>query len=324
MREKTLDMKNGFEKKLFIIGNGFDCAHGLKTSYDNFYKYLSRKDASLDEQSLLDLLTDELGVYEDEVNKVWSDLESLLGMVDFETEIEMTSEYYIDQNDDNTDKDTDYYDYQVIDNMLAKQFDVELLPSIFASWISTIDVIHAKPKGCFMKIIQGRFNKFLTFNYTRTLENIYNVFLPMHIHGSIDEYGEADGILVGHGNDKLKEYVYCAGDRNPLGELSSCSAIEECQNRARDMCNAWRKDVRSNLEKNIGFFQGIQDMRMIYSYGFSYGDVDMPYIKEIVDNLREQEKVQWFFESYNEVRNISYEKKIRGIGFKGGFGRFSI
>ena len=36
------------ENQLFIIGNGFDKAHGLPTGYKDFYRYLARADADSD------------------------------------------------------------------------------------------------------------------------------------------------------------------------------------------------------------------------------------------------------------------------------------
>lgn len=34
-------------KRLFIIGNGFDISHKLKTSYDDFEKWISNRDKEL-------------------------------------------------------------------------------------------------------------------------------------------------------------------------------------------------------------------------------------------------------------------------------------
>ena len=36
-------------KKLFIIGNGFDRAHGLRTGYEDFHKYLKETYYDTDE-----------------------------------------------------------------------------------------------------------------------------------------------------------------------------------------------------------------------------------------------------------------------------------
>ena len=44
--------KNQRGKQLFIIGNGFDRAHGLRTSYQDFYYYLSRDGATGEDRAL--------------------------------------------------------------------------------------------------------------------------------------------------------------------------------------------------------------------------------------------------------------------------------
>lgn len=310
-------------KQLFIIGNGFDRAHNLETSYQDFYYYLSRSDATVDEKCLLNFLIDKISLHSEDSDVIWSNFEGLLGNAYFDADIEMTSEYDMDQSDDEADKDADYYDYQVIGHLQEEQYIAESLPSIFARWISNIDVTVAKKNEKFKKLIQDT-DEFLTFNYTRTLEKIYDVSSPCHIHGTIDVNGEEDKILVGHGHDNLESYTYSIGDKNPLADLSSLDAIEECKNMARSMYNAWKKDVQGNLETHKYFFRRLHDVRTIHSYGFSYGLIDIPYIQAIIDNLKESGKVCWFLEDYNEDANTIYEEKIREAGFNGTIGRFSV
>lgn len=40
-------------KNLFIIGNGFDLAHNLKTSYEDFHKYLKNKYPQANEEKFI-------------------------------------------------------------------------------------------------------------------------------------------------------------------------------------------------------------------------------------------------------------------------------
>lgn len=40
-------------KNLFVIGNGFDLAHNLKTSYEDFHKYLKNKYPQANEEEFV-------------------------------------------------------------------------------------------------------------------------------------------------------------------------------------------------------------------------------------------------------------------------------
>ena len=86
--------------KLFIIGNGFDLAHGLKTSYEDFRAYLQEEypEADADEFVMPDVYTMPDGGEaiddEDAVSFLlriisvtegdkWKDVETTLGLLDF-------------------------------------------------------------------------------------------------------------------------------------------------------------------------------------------------------------------------------------------------
>lgn len=89
-------------KKLFIIGNGFDRAHGLRTSYEDFHQYLkiTYPDANEEDEQLPGVFqTPDGGIGCDDIEAVgfimrlitqaepnseqWSALEESLGRLDF-------------------------------------------------------------------------------------------------------------------------------------------------------------------------------------------------------------------------------------------------
>ena len=71
---------------LYIIGNGFDKAQGMATSYPEFYKYLAEnvKDGS----HLLEKMKSAITVN----TKLWSDMENGLG--EFTDETDNAEEFY--------------------------------------------------------------------------------------------------------------------------------------------------------------------------------------------------------------------------------------
>lgn len=56
---------------VYILGNGFDKAQGLKTSYPEFYEYLGKQEGSALLQNL------KLSIKED--TKLWADMEEAFG-----------------------------------------------------------------------------------------------------------------------------------------------------------------------------------------------------------------------------------------------------
>lgn len=73
---------------LYIIGNGFDLAQGMKTSYPDFYRYLMGKNCS----PLLERM--KKAIKED--TKLWSDMEEAFGLFtsQVETEQELENLYF--------------------------------------------------------------------------------------------------------------------------------------------------------------------------------------------------------------------------------------
>lgn len=134
------------ENQLFIIGNGFDEAHGLPTDYEDFYRYLARADENSDERALLYTLHEHIGEAFDENNKfLWNDFEKRLGEADFQQDIFFPSEDAYNQIEDDTDKDPDYYSYQNIVPLQALNNSENTLPEIFDRWISSVNIHQANP-----------------------------------------------------------------------------------------------------------------------------------------------------------------------------------
>ena len=63
-------------------------------------------------------------------------------------------------------------------------------------------------------------------------------------------------------------------------------------------------------KKNRKFFEQLKDVEQVYSYGFSYGKVDLPYIKEIINNISNNKNSKWFFYDYNIDENKKYNPLV--------------
>ena len=155
---------------------------------------------------------------------------------------------------------------------------------------------------------------FLSFNYTETLEKIYEVKPEnvCHIHGFRKGivYSETDlrYLIIGHGGSERKNY----SDIN-------IEAADVLDNIVKDL----RKPTEKIIDNNLYFWQKIinSNIDKVYSYGFSYGDVDLAYIRHIVRLLKDKHTI-WYLHNYNEKNNLNYEIKLRNCDFKHSIERF--
>lgn len=119
-------------------------------------------------------------------------------------------------------------------------------------------------------------------------------------------------------------HTYEEDKMNPLTELSSIDDINYTLRSADAAYNSWSKNIKQNIIRNADYFASLEtyDIKEVYSFGFSYNDIDMPYIKIIIDGLRNPYNVKWIFSDYNEDDNQKCEKILRNNDFKGTFARF--
>lgn len=307
-------------KKLFVIGNGFDLAHKLPTSYDNFKEYLYNT-YNVDESIQFiapegSIAPDGELVYDDDhvagfiiymISYVeglkWRDLEYSVGMLEFDELFDGLPVEY--------DREGDYHDWR---NVYIKQdFASNLvepltrIKKLFKDWINTISISsRTKPIKNFKLLIDPN-DVFLSFNYTETLEVLYGVKDVCHIHGSIHEK-----IHFGHGDDynKYDEYQ---------------SKYIGAENYLTDIHRSLRKDTDKALEEHIDFFNNLcNDIDKVYSFGFSYSKVDETYISEICKRI-DTKNIIWYLNDYDdESTRREYEATIRRCGFKGKIGKFSV
>lgn len=160
-------------------------------------------------------------------------------------------------------------------------------------------------------LIDSDNDMFLTFNYTSTLQDLYNVVDVCHIHGK-----QGSKIYFGHGNSEDYTESYMSnhtGSENNLSELD----------------DALRKNTKEALSSNKHFFERIdKSIEHIYSYGFSYSDVDLIYIKEVIKRLNSENAIWHLYKRNSEVKTIEglreYKNILKKCGFKGEVKSFSF
>lgn len=257
-------------KTLYIIGNGFDLHHKLPTEYKDFNNFVINNQTSLKdefEEYFSFSLKDNL----------WSDFEKDLGTFDYE--------YFFDKinNIDVMEENFKFSWTFDLGDELNQETDklVNQIRRAFESWIEEINLDSLENT-----LIFDNDASFLTFNYTLTLEKVYQIPASkiFHIHGDT----EKGNLIFGHNKtiDKKPEL-----DEN--GD-SNRTLFSDSESIAKYPFNAFCKPVYNIIQENQLYFEKLKSVKRIFVLGHVLDVVDIPYFKEILKHTK------------NTVWNVSF------------------
>lgn len=283
-------------KTLYIIGNGFDVAHNLGTSYGEFHDWLMEKGYSyfVENMELFFSSWDR----EAQRDQLWYDFERAIGSCDFEEIYSMfanqSREFY-----------GEGYEYlRDIRNISDEHFSNPLIhemPSLFIDWIKSINakIANINPQELILQNVNNS-DLFLNFNFTDTLEQAYGISSSRicHIHNRVS-VGETP--IVGHNTtfDISEPYDMTRAER----ELKQSLA---------DVLNRYMKNYKANIANNSGFYRQIDEqVTTLCFYGHSLGDIDLPYFKDI--KKRVSQNALWFFYIYQGENGKHLERNKNAV-----------
>ncbi len=84
-----------------------------------------------------------------------------------------------------------------------------------------------------------------------------------------------------------------------------------------------KKDTQAVINQNKALFKVFGEVDEIYSYGFSFSDVDLVYIKEIC-STSSTENIVWYINNYDSTKFDIFKEKIIECGFNGKFDMFTV
>ena len=273
---------------LNIIGNGFDLYHGLPSSFYYFGCYLIEKNPELfmtiskwfDFRYFSTIRGYPYEDFEYGVEKqFWSEFEECLG--------EVEDNAIIGTYDYDLGLEIEEYDIPMEDYLLADE-----IRKAFVSWVSetldvernykTINKYRKKPPLCNMKF--SNTDKFLLFNYTHTLQKVYQIgdYNICYVHGECT--GEEDDDLVfGHCNQKRIQEIKAIIEEYDKRILCQSERITQLEHECLlKFMRSLQKDVegcKSFLDYFYDCFIG--EPEYINIYGMSLSDIDYPYLEQI-------------------------------------------
>lgn len=251
---------------LFIIGNGFDIGNGLQTGYKHFYYFLKNNQKEFF-HSVASLFLAEF-----ETDRLWCEFEECLSA--------FNPEHFIDNKLTPKETSETVLDFQ------------ELLSQYFKDWIHNIALPNSEDLNSFTSN-----SFFINFNYTDTLEKLYNVHYDkiLHIHGQASN--PKNKLIIGHSSkhtiDDMCESYGIVNNGNiecSLEEFNYLIATEM-------MLFTLRKPTEKIIEKRLKFLD-FQQVSEIVVLGHSLGSVDWPYFKYI--KKHSSQLIHWSFSAYSE------------------------
>lgn len=285
-------------KTLFVLGNGFDKHHQIGSSYGEFKQWL------LDNRPVVNSALER--IYQNTTDGWWRSFEQNLANFDPDKYPEMIAEKpFFDLKHEleclygaeATDL-IDNYDYQG-DNDVANRYRLapeiarfelrrlkEELFAAFEDWVNSLIM-----PSSFEKV--NGINEdavYLNFNYTKTLEILYEIddAYIYHIHGSVD----GGRFVIGHGKtadqmmeDDFEKHVYERDINNDRGEEEVRQALFDA------IDEEMRKPVEDIIYEYQDFFNSLGSIQQLVVLGFSYSPIDLPYLRRIIDETGPDIKV---------------------------------
>ena len=259
---------------LFVIGNGFDIAHGVHSNYYNFRDSLGRR------SELRELLENYIIK-----NDLWADFENSLAYLNSEALISGVGDWMdtfdIPEEDDDDFSAADFFMTAETAAMPAQKIQQEL-PKKLRKWVETLQPVPGK------KLLSDLLNtncQYINFNYTEFLETIYGVpcYKILYIHGN--RLNKKEELIIGHSPEAGPTEEEIMKNRSNRSRRRMTQTLYDLQETAGNHIAEYfittTKDTEKIILRNKMFFESITDINTVIIIGHSLSAVDYPYFEKI-------------------------------------------
>ena len=126
----------------------------------------------------------------------------------------------------------------------------------------------------------------------------------LHIHGNrlIPE----DMFIIGHDNYRDASIPYDDEWQLPPYQNADSEVIR--------IMNDWTKKTESIINHHKPFFMSLDECKAVCVMGLSYNDIDMPYLKKVVDSVSNDNK--WWLYYYEKIDMEKAQAAAKLLGLK--------
>lgn len=278
------------DKRLYIIGNGFDIFHGVKSKYSDFKDYVEKNDNDLFEALEEYFNTDEL----------WSDFEETLAYIDTDKIVDDASDFLVSYGADDW-SDAYHHDYQY---EVQRAIDVVTvsLKEHFTKWILSLDIPDT------VKLELPVSSLYLTFNYTDTLERTYKIPPAQIIYIHNKAINETSTLILGHSRQPTPDNSF---DKEADWEDQDVRVAEG--NRILDSYfEETYKNTDTIIKENKSFFGKLSSIEEIFVLGHSISPVDIKYFQTVFNTVSKNST--WTVSYYSDDLKEKFTKTLISIG----------
>ena len=249
-------------ERLYVIGNGFDIHHCIESKYWDFKNWLVKNNKT----NLIGLMD----TFFSNECEFWGDIENALG--DYRED--GITDYCEPDNPEDFKYDHPGQWQDGVEGGISWIFrgTMNQFRDAFDDWVNSISLSDVEAD-----LYLPTTSKYLTFNYTETLEKFYHI--PddnvLHIHGSRLKPG--DEFIIGHGNRR--------DSNEPYSDEEQLLPYQNANSEVIEIMNQWTKDPKSIINRNKPFFKSLQKCKAVSVMGLSYNDIDMPYLEEVATSV---------------------------------------
>lgn len=231
-------------------------------------------------------------------DNLWSDFENQIGKPDIDSMFSLSESVTQGMSKTGVKYHMDSYWREHFKFIRQFNFNVE-------KWIETINTDNIKPKNS--QLINST-DFFFSFNYTDVLENVYGIKEVVHIHGGIPSVCDVAPIMGHCNNADIINHRKWA--KEAYSEFDECEA--SIQDAIANYLENIYKDTNKQILLNKNFFDNINMVNSIFIIGWSGGDADIPYLKEIIKNV--SKTTHWTIYYYDDKDYNLFEKLFERLG----------
>ncbi|AMC35357.1 bacteriophage abortive infection AbiH family protein [Janthinobacterium sp. B9-8] len=307
---------------LYVIGNGFDLHHGLKTRYQHFGVFLKGR-----KSEIYDYLLEYYGLpdidEEDEdsqLDPLWSEFEQSLANLDVEQVLDNNSHLIANPSSDEF-RDRDWHALAIEMEMLVEKLTVDLIKE-FNRFILHVEYPELDERK---RLLLSEEAIYLNFNYTDCLERYYKIRDKniLYIHNKANKLSEK--IILGHGFNPI---IFKEKEESPPKDASE----DELENWYEYMSNKHDYSFSSGKDKLVEYFEAsfkktdkvIQNNEIFFKrlckvknvivLGHSLSVVDRPYFIKILDCVDASAK--WTVTYYGDKEKKRHIRSLNEIGIE--------
>lgn len=297
---------------LYIIGNGFDLMHNVKSSYYAFRDSLGKRNSLRD--TLENYLTPD---------DIWADFENALAHFDISS---MGSRFIVDNWLDWMDaykEDAGAAEFYMAVEVATTPIQIVAreLPRRFRMWVESLSI------GTKDRPLQKLFRKgkVLCFNYTEFVETLYGIPEQnvCYIHGCRRKvrYRPNRRLILGHVPGASEDAFNFDDDsylrrKDPYKQAMSQIAQEQVLQLIADYDAELTKNCREIITTNAQFFSELSEIETVVVIGHSFSPVDWDYFAEVATNLFDRKNARWYFGCHGLRDLLNLEQMLNKLNIE--------